>query len=165
MVELVVALTVSSVFAVLLAATFRVAWQGFDLTSDAVAETVSANSLAVYLPPDIHGSLDATASASGAGISCEGVANPRLELLGAAGSSIVYGVDRVGDEWVLERHECVADTSTGSVAVARGMHDLGAVEADRTSDDGEYRGVTLTINGPNGANDPATLIVSGSTRS
>lgn len=167
LVEMVISIAVLGLLSGLLAAGLSVGLRTATGTSDRMAGSTAARMLAVYLPPDVHSANDAVASATGAGITCAGVPNPRLELVGGDGFHVVYGVDVVNGDHVLQRHECTAGLSTNVIVVARNLAGLGAVVPTRIPASGVLQAASLEITGESAVDvtDAVVVTVSGQRRS
>lgn len=145
LIELTVAVAVLGLLTTGLAAALGVTLQASTDATDRASGAATTRSLAVYLPPDIEGATAATASSTGAGITCTGVANPRLELRGAAGYVVVYGVRNISGDDVLERSDCSTGAEGETIVVARHLAGSTAVVPAVTLSGGAFAGASLQV--------------------
>lgn len=164
LVEVLVAVALTATVSVALAAAFSVAARTYSGATDRVAGATAAGSLAIHLPPDVQSATDAVASTDGAGISCTGASNPRLELVLGGGVRIVYGLRPDGADWVLERHQCTGGAVTSSRVVARNLVGADAVVPTRTPASGALVTASLQITTEATGGTPNVVTVTGRSR-
>lgn len=145
LVEMLVAVSILGLAATGLAATLGVGVRAAGDVSDRVSASAAGRSLAIYLPPDVQSAETAVATPTGAGISCNGVANPRLQLRGADGFDVVYGIRLVTEDYVLERSDCSSGTAGETIVVSRHLAGVDAVEATTTQSGATLLGASLRI--------------------
>lgn len=145
LVETLAAIAILSLATLGMAATLGTGGRVARGAGERIAGSAAARQLVVQLPPDVQGAVDAVASPTGAGITCDGVDAPRLRLRNADGSETVYGVAHLAGDWVLERHRCVDGASRGAVVVSRQLRGPDGVVAARLPASGPFTGAALTV--------------------
>jgi prepilin-type N-terminal cleavage/methylation domain-containing protein len=163
LIEMLVALTIAGVAMTGIALAFGTGSRTVSAATDFVSNASSSRALATYFPPDVQGATAVTTS----GISCSGTSNPKIELTGADGLDVVYGVDLVGGDYVLKRYECTSGAVTGTpVVVARNLVGTAAATGARVPATGTLTGATLTVQGaaPDDFGSQLAVTVAGSTR-
>jgi prepilin-type N-terminal cleavage/methylation domain-containing protein len=144
LVEMLVAVTIGGLAMSALALGFGTGSRTFSAASDYVSSATSSRTVAVYFPPDVQ----AANAVSTSSISCTGASNPKVELTGANGFDVVYGVDLDNGDYVLKRYECASGAVAGTpTVVARNLVGTSAAAATRVPASGTLTGATLTITG------------------
>jgi prepilin-type N-terminal cleavage/methylation domain-containing protein len=145
LVELLVAVVVLGMITVALGAGFSVGLTTMNDTSNRLSGSNDAQQLGVYLPPDVASATAATASVSGADITCSGASNPVLQLTDGTAFNIVYGVRSTSGAYQLERYVCMGGTAQSTKVVARNLASTTAVVPTRIPVSGMLTGASLTV--------------------
>lgn len=145
LVELVVVVTILGLIMAPLAASLFTGMRTMEATKVDTQGSTDAALLAVYLPRDAQAATEAVASSTGAGITCTGVTNPRLQLTDGTSFKVVYGLTTSATDTALVRHVCTSGTATSSVVVARGIASTTAVTPTRNPASGTFVSASVRI--------------------